>query len=134
VTGGIVYRRKTMKSAAASSPVSAGFEPLSDDEFAALSKALGHPARVAIVRRLVAEGQCVCGRIVECMSLAQSTVSQHLKVLKESGLLLGEVDGPRVCYCVDPRMLARFAAHAAGLGLPALFPADGGAGQSKEPA
>jgi len=91
--------------------------PLSDDEFAELAKALGHPARVAIVRQLVAEGRCVCGRIVECMSLAQSTVSQHLKVLKEAGLLLGEVDGPRVCYCVDQEKLARFAAHTAGLGI-----------------
>jgi len=89
--------------------------PLSDDDFAAMAKALGHPARVAIVRHLAAEGRCVCGRIVEIMPLAQSTVSQHLKVLKEAGLLLGEVEGPRICYCLDRERLARFAACAAGL-------------------
>lgn len=126
-------RPAACSAAPSDAPAGVGLAPLSDDAFAALAKALGHPARVAIVRRLVAEGQCVCGRIVECMSLAQSTVSQHLKVLKEAGLLRGEVEGPRVCYCVDPRMLARFAAHAAGLGLPALFTFDDD-GHTKESA
>jgi ArsR family transcriptional regulator len=79
----------------------------SDVELARLAKALGHPARVAIVRRLLAHGECVCGEIVEGLPLAQATVSQHLKVLKQAGLISGEVDGPRVCYCVNPKMVLR---------------------------
>lgn len=78
-----------------------------DTELARLAKALGHPARVAIVRRLLARGECACGEIVDGLPLAQPTVSQHLKVLKIAGLIVGEVDGPRVCYCVDPRMVRR---------------------------
>jgi ArsR family transcriptional regulator len=78
-----------------------------DLELARLAKALGHPARVAIVRRLLAQGECVCGQIVSGLPLAQATVSQHLKVLKDSGLIQGEVDGPRVCYCVDPKAVKR---------------------------
>ncbi len=70
-------------------------------------KALGHPARILILRHLLAEGRCICGRIVEIMPLAQSTVSQHLKILKEAGLVTGEVDGPKICYCVDKDVLAR---------------------------
>lgn len=71
-------------------------------------KALGHPARIAIFRHLLAEDRCVCGRIVEIVPLAQSTVSQHLKILKQAGLIKGEVEGPRTCYCVDKKFLARF--------------------------
>jgi ArsR family transcriptional regulator len=72
-----------------------------DIELARLAKALGHPARVAILRLLIRRGECVCGAIVDELPLAQATVSQHLKVLKEAGLVQGEIDGPRVCYCVD---------------------------------
>ncbi len=86
-----------------------------DLELAALAKALGHPARVAIMRLLARKDACVCGEIVSELPLAQSTVSQHLKVLKEAGLVQGEVDGPRVCYCLDPRTLRRFKALVAGL-------------------
>jgi ArsR family transcriptional regulator len=57
----------------------------------------------------------VCGEIVEVLPLAQSTVSQHLKVLKDAGLIRGEVDGPRVCYCIEPRTLRRLRALVAGL-------------------
>ncbi len=78
-----------------------------DDELARLAKALGHPIRAAIVRWLARQGQCSCGEIVEVLPLAQATISQHLKVLKEAGLLLGEVDGPRVCYCVNPEAVER---------------------------
>lgn len=78
-----------------------------DLELATLAKALGHPARVAIVRHLTTSGECVCGAIVEKLPLAQATVSQHLKVLKDAGLIQGEVDGPRVCYCVNPAMVKR---------------------------
>jgi ArsR family transcriptional regulator len=79
----------------------------SDAELARLAKALAHPARVAILRRLIAHGECACGKIVSGLPLAQATVSQHLKVLKEAGLILGEVDGPRVCYCVNPKAVRR---------------------------
>ncbi len=84
--------------------------PEADEELALLTKALGHPARVQIVRLLVRREACVCGDIVDELPLAQSTVSQHLKVLKEAGLIRGEIDGPRVCYCVEPRTLRRLKA------------------------
>lgn len=64
-------------------------------------KALGHPARLRVLEILAARGSCVCGEIVEVMPLAQATVSQHLKVLKEAGLIRGAIDGPRSCYCLD---------------------------------
>ncbi len=78
-----------------------------DEELALLAKAVGHPARVQILRLLVRRETCVCGDIVDELPLAQSTVSQHLKVLKEAGLIRGEIDGPRTCYCVEPRTLRR---------------------------
>ena len=81
-----------------------------DEELAVLAKALGHPARVQIVRLLVRREACVCGDIVDELPLAQSTVSQPLKVLKEAGLIRGEIDGPRVCYCVEPHALRRLKA------------------------
>ena len=86
-----------------------------DEELAALAKAIAHPARVAIVRLLVRKTACVCGDIVDELPLAQSTVSQHLKVLKEAGLIRGEVDGPRVCYCIEPRTLRRLRVLVSGL-------------------
>ena len=73
-----------------------------DEETARLAKALGHPARVAIMRLLLTRGDCICGDLVQRLPLAQATVSQHLKVLKEAGWIEGEIDGPRVCYCAKP--------------------------------
>jgi ArsR family transcriptional regulator len=81
--------------------------PAGDTELARLAKALGHPARVAILKLLIERGTCVCGAIVDELPLAQATVSQHLKVLKQAGLVQGEIDGPRVCYCVDPAAVRR---------------------------
>jgi ArsR family transcriptional regulator len=78
-----------------------------DEELAAMAKAVGHPARVQILRLLARRDVCVCGDIVDELPLAQSTVSQHLKVLKDAGLIRGEIDGPRVCYCIEPRALRR---------------------------
>ena len=72
-----------------------------DEELAKLAWAIAHPARVRILRILLARQACVCGELVDQMPLAQSTVSQHLKILKESGLVQGEIDGPKVCYCVN---------------------------------
>jgi len=79
-----------------------------NDALASIAKALGHPARVAIVRLLLRRETCVCGEIVDELPLAQSTVSQHLKTLKEAGLIRGEVDGQRICYCVEPGTVALF--------------------------
>lgn len=76
-----------------------------DEALARLARALGHPARVAILRLLIQRNSCICGEIVDELPLAQSTVSQHLKQLKEAGLIRGEIDGPRVCYCVEPAAL-----------------------------
>lgn len=84
--------------------------PQADKELAQLSKALGHVARVQIVRLLLRRNSCVCGTIVDELPLAQSTVSQHLKVLKQAGIVRGEIDGPRVCYCIEPRTLRRLRA------------------------
>ncbi len=71
-------------------------------QLAAWAKALGHPARIAILRHLLQSGNaCVCGDIVAALPLAQSTVSQHLKVLKSSGLLQGTIEGAGICYCIN---------------------------------
>lgn len=75
-------------------------------QLAALAKAIAHPARVAILRLLVREEGCIVGDIVGRLPLAQSTISQHLKQLKGAGLIRGDVDGPRVCYCVEPGAVA----------------------------
>ncbi len=64
-------------------------------------KALSHPARIAILKELAASNTCVCGEIVQKVPLAQATVSQHLKELKQAGLIKGEVEGPTICYCLD---------------------------------
>ena len=85
----------------------AGPEKTTPEELAGLCKALGHPARINILYHLLREDRCICGRIVEVMPLAQSTVSQHLKILKEAGLVQGEVEGPSTCYCANRKTLAR---------------------------
>ena len=78
-----------------------------DDELAKLCWAIAHPARVRILRILLAQKACICGELVEQLPLAQSTVSQHLKILKEAGLVQGEIDGPKICYCVNLAILER---------------------------
>ena len=90
-------------------------EDEADAHLARLAKALAHPARVAILRLLVRKQGCVVGSIVDELPLAQSTVSQHLKQLKDAGLIRGEVDGPRTCYCVEPGAVALFKALVEGL-------------------
>lgn len=75
------------------------------ETLAELAWAVAHPARVRIVRLLLSKKACICGEIVDSLPLAQSTVSQHLKILKQSGLIQGEVDGPKVCYCINPTKL-----------------------------
>jgi len=83
---------------------------------AELCKALAHPARIEILNRLLLEDRCICGDLVATLPLAQSTVSQHLKVLKESGLVQGEVEGPKTCYCVDKAVLGELKALVDGMG------------------
>jgi len=78
-----------------------------DESLAKLAWGIAHPARVRILRILLARQACICGELVDQMTLAQSTVSQHLKILKEAGLVMGEIDGPKVCYCVNPAVLAQ---------------------------
>ena len=77
-------------------------------ELANIAKALAHPARVAILQLLLARTSCVCGDIVEELPLAQATVSQHLKVLKEAGLIKGEIDPRNSCYCIDYQAWSQF--------------------------
>lgn len=72
------------------------------NQLAKLAKALGHPARIAILQYLMKRKSCVCGDIVDELPLAQATVSQHLKALKEAGLIQGEISGVSVCYCISP--------------------------------
>ncbi len=68
---------------------------------AAWAKAVAHPARLAILKVLAERNRCICGEIVDELPLAQATVSQHLKALKEAGFVQGEIEGPRTCYCLD---------------------------------
>jgi ArsR family transcriptional regulator len=71
------------------------------EALAGACKALSHPARLTILQTLARRGTCICGEIVDILPLSQATVSQHLKILKEAGLITGEIDGPRSCYCID---------------------------------
>jgi DNA-binding transcriptional ArsR family regulator len=72
-----------------------------DNILAKYAKALSHPARVAIIRLIIQKQACICGELVDELPLSQSTVSQHLKELKEAGLIKGEISGPKTCYCID---------------------------------
>src|SRR6476469_5784978 len=74
-----------------------------DNRLAKYAKALAHPARIAILQILAKKQTCVCGSIVEEIPLSQSTVSQHLKELKHAGLITGDIDGAKVCYCIDEK-------------------------------
>ena len=94
---------------------STGIQADEDLDLAALAKALAHPVRVAILRPLLRDGDCVCGDIVGRVALAQSTVSEHLRILRTAGFVRGNIDGPRVCYCADPDVVRRFVRHAAAL-------------------
>lgn len=75
---------------------------------AAMAKALAHPARIAILQELLKRQSCVCGGLVDTLGLAQPTISQHLKELKNVGLIQGNIDGTSVCYCINPRVWAEY--------------------------
>ncbi|MGM0587397.1 MAG: ArsR/SmtB family transcription factor [Bacteroidota bacterium] len=76
-----------------------------DEQLASWGKAFAHPARVAILKLLAEQKSCICGDITDRLPLAQSTVSQHLKVLKKAGLIKGEVEGVRTCYCLNEQVI-----------------------------
>lgn len=113
-----LYRHLTMeaRTAEASSHPRSGLGPdlrpvegpLADTELSVLCRALGHPARVRIIRLLSQQNRCINGQIVQDLELAQSTVSQHLKVLKDAGLVRCEAEGTRARYCLEPSTLRRF--------------------------
>jgi ArsR family transcriptional regulator len=81
---------------------------LADEDIALIAKALSHPARVQIIRLLLSEKSCIGGDIVDVVGLAQSTVSEHLRILKASGIITGEITRPRVCYSLNPSRLNHF--------------------------
>lgn len=80
----------------------------SQNEIAAMAKALAHPARIAILQHLVKINACICGDLVEELGLAQATISQHLKELKAVGLIRGTIEGTSVCYCIEPKTWKRY--------------------------
>lgn len=84
------------------------------NEIATMAKAIGHPARIAILQYLVKADTCICGDLVEELGLAQATISQHLKELKTAGLIQGNIEGTSVCYCIHPGNWKKFRDHFAG--------------------
>jgi DNA-binding transcriptional ArsR family regulator len=78
-----------------------------EQALAGFAKALSHPARVAILKALAQRNECICGELVDLLPLAQSTVSQHLKELKNAGLINGTIEGPRSCYCINWKAVDR---------------------------
>lgn len=89
--------------------------PPSEARLAELAKALSHPARISILKILADRTTCICGEIVELLPLAQSTVSQHLKELKAVGLVQGEIEGPKTCYCLNPETVSELQGLLTGL-------------------
>jgi len=82
--------------------------PKTDIQFAEWCKALAHPARISIIKTLMNRRECICGELVLDLPLSQSTVSQHLKALKESGLIQGEVEGTKSKYCINKKNMKLF--------------------------
>ena len=78
------------------------------NKLAAMMKALAHPARIAIIQHLIKINSCICGDLVDELGLAQPTISQHLKELKNAGLIQGTIEGTSVCYCIDPKVWKQF--------------------------
>lgn len=81
------------------------------NEIAMLAKALGHPARVAIIEFLLTVDSCICGDIVNELPLAQPTISQHLKELKTAGIIKGSIEGNAICYCIDEKVWQKFQSY-----------------------
>lgn len=85
------------------------------NELAILFKALSHPARVAIIEYLLTVDSCICGDIVNELPLAQPTVSQHLKELKNAKIIQGSIEGTAICYCLNPETLKKFEVYFVGI-------------------
>jgi ArsR family transcriptional regulator len=83
-------------------------DQIDDQTLAQITKALGNPTRIKILRLLLEHGNCITGELVAQLPLAQSTISEHLRILREAHLIQGEIEGPRTSYCVNRRMLAAF--------------------------
>ncbi len=81
---------------------------IADEDIALIAKALSHPVRIQIIRLLLSKKSCIGGDIVDVVGLAQSTVSEHLRILKASGIITGEITRPRVCYSLNPLRLNHF--------------------------
>lgn len=84
------------------------------NRLASMLKAIAHPARIAIIQHLVKAEACICGDLVEELGLAQATISQHLKELKNAGLIQGTIEGTSVCYCIDPKVWKQYKAALEG--------------------
>lgn len=80
----------------------------SQNKIAAIAKALGHPARIAILQQLIEHKTCICGDLVNEIGLAQATISQHLRELKAANIIKGNIEGTSVCYCINKSTLAGF--------------------------
>lgn len=80
------------------------------NKLAQMMKALAHPARIAIIQQLIKADACICGDLVDELGLAQATISQHLKELKNAGLIQGTIEGTSVCYCIDPKVWNQYKA------------------------
>ena len=78
------------------------------NRLAQMLKALGHPARIAIIQQLIKTKACICGDLVDELGLAQATISQHLKELKTIGLIKGTIEGTSVCYCIDDKVWKQY--------------------------
>src|SRR5947209_4506815 len=78
------------------------------NRLAQMMKALAHPARIAIIQHLIKAQACICGDLVDELGLAQATISQHLKELKNAGLIQGTIEGTSVCYCIDPKVWKQY--------------------------
>ncbi|MES2375527.1 MAG: metalloregulator ArsR/SmtB family transcription factor [Bacteroidota bacterium] len=78
------------------------------NDLAVMAKAIAHPARIAILQYLVRKNACVCGDLVEELGLAQATTSQHLKELKNAGIIQGTIEGVSICYCIDPKVWKQY--------------------------
>lgn len=94
----------------ATTPASDTRLDIDNDELAALCKAIGHPARLQLLRHLIRHGDCYFGSLADVLPLAPSTISKHVSILKDAGLVEGSSDVQRVCYCVRPERLARLKA------------------------
>lgn len=90
---------------------------LNTDQLAKIFKALGHPTRIKIVEHLLKHNTCICGEIVDIFPFSQSTISQHLKLLKDSGIVCGEIEVPKTCYCIDNTVLNEFKKYVSDLGV-----------------